>query len=135
VTWSLSRILGNFLVYRELDQPFSPGDKKKATREKDRHPARPGEPYSRPDRTGEPYSPLDSTSEAYSLTRPQLISFTTTSPPSDAEQQLVGPLVDSYGFKSNGLVKKIISVTVQGVTHQNFRGSTPGISLVYRRIA
>ncbi|KAI1905849.1 Global transcription regulator sge1, partial [Ophidiomyces ophidiicola] len=30
VTWSPSRILGNFLVYRELDKPFPPGEKKRA---------------------------------------------------------------------------------------------------------
>lgn len=100
-----------------IRQAFPPGDKKKATRKKDRYPARPGAPYSRPDRTGEPYSPPDSTGEAYSLTTPQPTSFITTSPPSDAEWQLVGSLVDSYNFKSNGLVKKTISVTVQGVTH------------------
>jgi hypothetical protein len=35
VTWSPSRILGNFLVYRELDKPFPPGEKKRATRKKD----------------------------------------------------------------------------------------------------
>jgi hypothetical protein len=29
VTWSPSRLLGNFLVYRELDKPFEPGEKKK----------------------------------------------------------------------------------------------------------
>jgi Gti1/Pac2 family len=103
-----------------IRQAFPPGDKKKATRKKDRHPARPGAPYSRPDRTGEPYSPPDSTGEAYSLTTPQPTSFITTSPPSDAEWQLVGSLVDSYNFKSNGLVKKTISVTVQGVTHPLF---------------
>jgi hypothetical protein len=30
---------------------------------------------------------------------------------------LVGSLVDSYGFKDSGLVKKTMSVTVLGVTH------------------
>jgi hypothetical protein len=28
VPWSPSRILGNFLVYRELERPFPPGEKK-----------------------------------------------------------------------------------------------------------
>ena len=32
-------------------------------------------------------------------------------------RQLIGSLVDSYGFKQEGLVKKTISVTVQGITH------------------
>ncbi|KAK5631893.1 hypothetical protein RRF57_007607 [Xylaria bambusicola] len=30
VAWSPSRILGNFLIYRELDKPFQPGEKKRA---------------------------------------------------------------------------------------------------------
>ncbi|KAF7558630.1 hypothetical protein G7046_g5517 [Stylonectria norvegica] len=30
VAWSPSRILDNFLIYRELDQPFAPGTKKRA---------------------------------------------------------------------------------------------------------
>jgi hypothetical protein len=107
VTWSPSRILGNFLVYRELDKPFPPGEKKRAKKKSTRHPTRPGEPYARPDSTGESYSP----------TTPQSTSFTNTPTPSDAERQLIGSLIDSYGFKPNGLVKKTMSVTVQGVTH------------------
>jgi hypothetical protein len=109
VTWSPSRILlHNFLVYRELDKPFPPGKKKRVMRRRDRHLVRPGEPYSRPDTTGEAYSP----------TTPQPISFTATPTPSDAERKLIGSLTDSYDFKSNGLMKKTMSVTVQGVaTH------------------
>lgn len=48
VTWSPSRILGNFLVYRELDKPFPPGEKKRAMKKGNRLPvqaSRPGEPY------------------------------------------------------------------------------------------
>lgn len=30
VAWSPSRILGNFLIYRELEKPFPPGEKKRA---------------------------------------------------------------------------------------------------------
>jgi len=106
VTWSPSRILGNFLVYRELDKPFPPGEKKRAMKKPNRRPSRPGEPYPRPDGSSEPYSP----------TTPQSSSFgeRTTS---EMERQLIGSLVDSYGFKHDGLVKKTMSVTVQGVTH------------------
>ena len=32
VPWSPSRILGNFLIYRELEKPFPPGEKKRATK-------------------------------------------------------------------------------------------------------
>lgn len=101
VTWSPSRILGNFLVYRELDKPFPPGEKKRAMKKPNRRPSRPGEPYPSPlqSENGQPgYGGGDRT-------------------PSEVERQLIGSLIDSYGFKSDGLVKKTMSVTVQGVTH------------------
>jgi Gti1/Pac2 family transcription factor len=101
VTWSPSRILGNFLVYRELDKPFPPGEKKRAMKKPQRRPSRPGEPYPSPmgPENGQPvYGGAERA-------------------PSDVERQLIGSLIDSYGFKSDGLVKKTMSVTVQGVTH------------------
>jgi len=105
VTWSPSRILGNFLVYRELDKPFPPGEKKRAMKKQQRRPSRPGEPYPRPD--GGSFSDGGSQSSAYGGER------TAT----EVERQLIGSLIDSYGFKQDGLVKKTMSVTVQGVTH------------------
>lgn len=111
VTWSPSRILGNFLVYRELDKPFPPGEKKRAMKKGTRRPvqpARPGEPYPRPESNG----------QSYSLTTPTPSTFGgDRSQQSDVERALVGSLVDSYGFKDSGLVKKTMSVTVSGVTH------------------
>lgn len=104
VTWSPSRILGNFLVYRELDKPFPPGEKKRAMK-KNRRPTRPGEPYPRPEGDGQ-YSPTLTNS-----------NFDGSRAPSEMERSLIGSLIDSYGFKENGLVKKTMSVTVQGVTH------------------
>lgn len=111
VTWSPSRILGNFLVYRELDKPFPPGEKKRAMKKGNRRPvqpARPGDPYPRSESTS--YSPTTPSSNYGSVSgdRPQQ---------SDLERALVGSLVDSYGFKDSGLVKKTMSVTVAGVTH------------------
>jgi hypothetical protein len=106
VNWSPSYILGNFLIYRELDQPFPPGEKQRTIKRRQQRTARPGEPYPRPDSTGESYSPT--TSQSTSLS---------TRTPTDAERQLIGSLTDSYGFKPNSLVKKTISVTVQDVTH------------------
>ena len=105
VTWSPSRILGNFLVYRELDKPFPPGEKKRAMKKTNRRPARPGEPYPRPDH------------ESYSPTTPTLAGFNADRAPTEVERHLIGSLIDSYGFKPDGLVKKTMSVTVQGVTH------------------
>jgi Gti1/Pac2 family transcription factor len=98
VTWSPSRILGNFLVYRELDKPFPPGEKKRAMKKQSRRPSRPGEPY--PGALGGDVS-----------------SFNGDRQPTEVERQLIGSLIDSYGFKPDGLVKKTMSVTVQGVTH------------------
>ena len=101
VTWSPSRILGNFLVYRELDKPFPPGEKKRAMKKNNRRPSRPGEPYPSPlasENGHGGYGGGDRT-------------------PSEVERQLIGSLIDSYGFKADGLVKKTMSVTVQGVTH------------------
>lgn len=109
VTWSPSRILGNFLVYRELDKPFPPGEKKRAMKKGSRRPApptRPGEPYPRHDSNGSAYSPTSPTGPYGE--RPHQ---------SEVERALVGSLVDSYGFKDSGLVKKTMSVTVMGVTH------------------
>ena len=105
VTWSPSRILGNFLVYRELDKPFPPGEKKRAMN-KNRRPPRPGEPYSRPEGSEGQYSPPLPNS-----------SIDPNRAPTEVERSLIGSLIDSYGFKENGLVKKTMSVTVQGVTH------------------
>lgn len=110
VTWSPSRILGNFLVYRELEKPFPPGEKKRAMKKTNRRPlpsTRPGEPYPRHDANGQSYSPTSPTSGP----------FADRSHQSEVERALVGSLVDSYGFKDSGLVKKTMSVTVSGVTH------------------
>jgi hypothetical protein len=35
----------------------------------------------------------------------------------ETERSLIGSLIDSYGFKEEGLVKKTVSVTVGGVSH------------------
>ena len=104
VTWSPSRILGNFLVYRELDKPFPPGEKKRAMKKNNRRQTRPGEPYNRPG--------------SYSPKTPQSSNFPGSDrQPTDTERSLIGSLIDSYGFKQDGLVKKTMSVTVDGVTH------------------
>ena len=109
VTWSPSRILGNFLVYRELDKPFPPGEKKRANKDKKRRGSRPGDPYARPEGSGN--------EGGYSPTTPQTSAFGADKSATEMERQLIGSLVDSYGFKTDGLVKKTMSVTVQGVTH------------------
>lgn len=120
VAWSPSRILGNFLIYRELMKPFPPGEKKRATK-RGKRPTRPGEPYSRPEaddvsNDNSPTSP--STEPSTPIVRQSTSGPTpTSSGDTEMERQLIGSLVDSYGFKTDGLVKKTMSVTVNGVHH------------------
>ena len=107
VPWSPSRILGNFLVYRELVKPFPPGEKKRAQkRSKNARTTKPGEPY-----------PRRSSGEEQQQS-PGISSRTDGSIDSrDSERALIGSLVDSYGFKEGGLVKKTMSINFQGVHH------------------
>ncbi|OAA71907.1 cAMP-independent regulatory protein pac2 [Akanthomyces lecanii RCEF 1005] len=102
VSWSPSRILGNFLIYRELDKPFPPGEKKRALKKSKKSPQ--GIVKSEPLATlNMPYvgaAGLDQSGNS-----------------KDQERSLIGSLVDSYSFKDNGLVKKTISVSFNGVTH------------------
>jgi hypothetical protein len=89
VTWSPSRIMGNFLVYRQLERGFPPGEKKRAAKR----------------RTSQEsfHSPSEGLLEI-SLNKEQ-------------ERLLVGSLVDSYDFKPGGLIKKTISATLDGETY------------------
>ncbi|KAI9782799.1 MAG: hypothetical protein M1816_001709 [Peltula sp. TS41687] len=134
VPWSPSRILGNFLVYRELLKPFPPGEKKRATKRAKR-PTKPGEPYPRtsveatecttpPSQVQQAAAPVAATPTAH----PASAGLSPTSPTTpgfkpgegfdrETERALIGSLVDSYGFKEGGLVKKTMSVNVNGVNH------------------
>lgn len=91
VTWSPSRIMGNFLIYRELNKGFPPGEKKRAAKKK-----------HNPDDGSE--SPLEQTED--DMLPPLQIS-------KDEERMLIGSLIESYDFKREGLVKKTISVKFQ----------------------
>ena len=105
VPWSPSRILGNFLVYRELVKPFPPGEKKRAQkRPKNGRTTKPGEPYPRRASAEEQSPGITSRPDATTDSR-------------DNERALIGSLVDSYGFKEGGLVKKTMSINFQGVHH------------------
>lgn len=102
VSWSPSRILGNFLIYRELEKPFPPGEKKRALKRKKCPPGGIGK--------------ADSTSHL------NLSGFSSATAMEglaikDTERALIGSLVDSYPFKPGGLVKKTISINYQGVPH------------------
>jgi hypothetical protein len=113
VPWSPSRILGNFLVYRELERPFPPGEKKRAMKRNKRPPgiSKATDPYG---------GPVSAISNAYGAlsTSAALESGSPSSPMrKETERSLIGSLVDSYGFKEGGLVKKTVSVTIGGVSH------------------
>lgn len=113
VPWSPSRILGNFLVYRELERPFPPGEKKRAMKRSKRPPgnSKATDPY------GGPVSAISSSYGSYSGS-PTYDSGSPSSPMrKETERSLIGSLVDSYGFKEEGLVKKTVSVTIGGVSH------------------
>ncbi|KAL7271277.1 Global transcription regulator sge1 [Rhizina undulata] len=89
-TWSPSRIMGNFLLYREMAEPFSPGEKKRARRKRS-----------------------DGSFEYTSPDPPQQQQPPPTPLP-ECDRYLVGSLWDSYGFKTGGLVKKTLSIMLHG---------------------
>ena len=113
IPWSPSRILTNFLIYRQLNSPFPPGEKKRATKRSQR-PIRAGEPYAAP------ISTTNGHDDGYPLQNPSPTTSglkTEELGDSQAERNLVGSLVDSYEFKDGGLLKKTMTVTVNGVQH------------------
>ena len=97
IPWSPSRVLGNFLVYRELMKSFPPKQKKRVTK-KNKRATRPGKPTDYSDL----FSPIPSKNAINNK---------------ETERALIGSLVDSYGFKDGGLVKKTMSITVHGAAH------------------
>ena len=106
VPWSPSRILGNFLVYRELMKPFPPGEKKRATKR--------SKAMSKYTKSGEPYPRQQSTD---SLPPSPTMGKLEGGADNNEERALIGSLIDSYGFKEDGLVKKTISVNLHGIQH------------------
>ena len=111
IPWSPSRILTNFLIYRQLNSPFPPGEKKRATKRSQRtHKA--GEPYPTPSPGGHVKSEH---STSFSPESPGLRSDEGTD--KDGDRTLVGSLIDSYEFKKDGLLKKTMTVTIKGVQH------------------
>ncbi|KAL7904025.1 Gti1/Pac2 family domain-containing protein [Trichoderma velutinum] len=95
IPWSPSRIVGNFLIYHELDKPFSPGEKKRTVKRK----------------RGSPDVKKASSQYNASVLDPATIAW-------NPERSLIGVLVNPfYLLKTRGLVKKTITITFQGVPH------------------
>lgn len=114
IPWSPSRILTNFLIYRQLNQPFPPGEKKRATKRGQR-PTKPGDPYPTPGSSkgngGDECYRLSPVSSATSGLKSE------ESLEKDADRGLTGSLIDSYEFKVNGLLKKTMTVVINNVQH------------------
>lgn len=94
--WSPSRILGNFLLYRETDKRGA-GHRGARSDSADDHQYNDG---TRPD--------------GHSLSRPKGES-SSSGLDRHRERVLVGSLTNSYKFKSDGLMKKTFSLTIGGV--------------------
>ncbi|KAF8962849.1 Gti1/Pac2 family-domain-containing protein, partial [Flammula alnicola] len=97
--WSPSRILGNFLLYRETDKRGAGHRSARADQEAN-------EPANFP-----ADGPRD---EGQSLSRPKSDN-TGMSVDKQRERTLMGSLTNSYKFKPDGLMKKTFSVTIGGV--------------------
>jgi len=130
VSWSPSRILSNFLIYRQLEKAFPPGEKKKAKKPTAtiKSPGKPigvtkiGSPkksninpagLERALPMGPPPLPSPRGSPTTQSERSTMISTLDI----ELERSLVGSLTDSYDFMDGGLVKKTISVTIGDITH------------------
>ncbi|KAI8985904.1 Gti1/Pac2 family-domain-containing protein [Pilobolus umbonatus] len=88
LVWSPSRILGNFLIYRELDKKL-PGDRK----------------LSLPS--------YDTRRRSIGTDQSGLTAEITVN---GRERRLVGSLSDSYRFRKDGLIKKTMSIVVNGIS-------------------
>lgn len=113
VPWSPSRILGNFLIYRELEKPFPPGEKKRATKKMSK---RPGEDPMQSDGLDSSFtSPIEPDTPTSPMVKNEYGSGSNSD--KETERLLVGSLTDSYAFKDQGLIKKTMSVNVEGVQY------------------
>ncbi|KAK0711149.1 Gti1/Pac2 family-domain-containing protein [Lasiosphaeris hirsuta] len=101
--WSPSRILGNYLIYRELDRAFPPGEKKKAMKKK---------AGTRGGVSKDIRASSHSNGDSYSS-----MSSPNPAAQSEIDRTLIGSLVDSYAFKEDGLIKKTISIQYNEITH------------------
>lgn len=105
-TWSPSRIMNNFLIYRQLDTPFPPGEKKRAAKKA----KKPNSAIKDEAAGADP-----SADGNYAQTDAQ--HSTSEMDLAEQKRMVYGSLIDSYNFKEGGLVKKTISITYRGVTH------------------
>jgi hypothetical protein len=114
-TWSPSRILGNFLIYRQISEPFPPGEKKKANQKKTNSTAGVSKSTSAA-RHSVGHSGMAFGVIAASAMDPSL-SNETTDDGSIPDRDIIGSLVESYNFKEGGLIKKTICASFNNMQH------------------
>ncbi|KAF3031422.1 hypothetical protein E8E12_001796 [Didymella heteroderae] len=124
--WSPSRVMNNYLIYRQLTRTLRPEEKKTAlntpcgTKRKRKDSAGPSitktgdnidsvDKYKNPSLEGSFLSNDDTAGKVY-------VNFAQSLTP-DQQRRFCGSLVDSYVFKEGGLMKKTISVIYQGTHH------------------
>jgi hypothetical protein len=139
IAWSPSRILGNYLIYRQLERPLQPGEKKRAQKHRlsngHQRAGSDNPELDSPDRLKNNLSPARSPSPREAggpiRTHSKKIKSDSSSNASDngsiinkprkwseeQEKELAGSLTDSYGFKDGGLIKKTMSVEYEGTVH------------------
>jgi Gti1/Pac2 family transcription factor len=113
ISWSPSRILGNFLIYRQLAKAFGPGEKKKAIKKTKTGPRGITKKNSeissqKKENIFQAVKNLQPSGSTYSSIRKMKL---------ETERALIGSLTDSYDFLQDGLVKKTISIHYGNVTH------------------
>jgi hypothetical protein len=109
VAWSPSRVFGDFLIYRELDKRFAPGEKRRAIkRKRGSHPCVDDFQHGNSDSQENAEMPRPITPHDPLVTSEQ---------DKELQRSLIGSLVDSYGFRADGLVKKTMSISINGISH------------------
>jgi hypothetical protein len=120
VNWSPSRILGNFLLYREMEAGYPGEGSKKVALKKNRAPA-----GSKPTGIRKRSPPSATPASLYTSygTSNDARALPCNYGPEENElchledRQLIGSLTDSYPFVPDGLVKKTITLSIDGVPH------------------
>jgi hypothetical protein len=118
VAWSSSRVLGNFLIYRELDKPFPPGEKKRAIkRKRSSLPGIEGPQSGGSDRQGNVETPRPIVPLEPPVNPEIKLELSSCERDRELPRSLIGSLVDSHEFRAHGLVRKTMDISVNGISH------------------
>jgi Gti1/Pac2 family transcription factor len=115
ISWSPSRILGNFLIYRQLVKAFGPGQKKKAIKKSKATPSGISKNNANNNNNSRNKETLFQAVNNVQVTGGNYGRAGTIK--METERALIGSLTDSYDFLEDGLVKKTISVNYGDATH------------------